>query len=163
MVAVSWVLVCVCICELPPWGAGRPAALSSPRLEFCPLASIFLVCQLRTSRPTTLPHPIMARVSKLSVCGPAASKPRLRDTETAIWPGDAVVSQEVVASSPLLLLRLYFTNPELHLFSLSHFIRGLLYLLFLTHPALSLDHIRPFAFSSLIKVQSVFIHLSSRN
>lgn len=42
-----------------------------------------------------------------------------RDAETVIWPGDAVVSQEVVDSSSLLLTQLFFTNPDLHLFFLS--------------------------------------------
>lgn len=93
------------------------------------------------------PTPSWPRVSKLSVWGP---EPRLRDAETGVWPGDAVS-----ASSPL--MRLFFSNPGLHLFfSLFHFFHGILYLLFLTHPALSPGHIRPLALppSSRYKVSS---------
>lgn len=86
-----------------------------------------------------------------------------KDAGTVIWPGDAAVSHSggggfffFVVDAPLLCQSRF-------VFTVSPFLHGVLYLSLLTHPIVisrPYQAIRP---ASLIKVQSVFIHLSSRN
>lgn len=152
---MCWVL-CMCICGLPPWGVGRPAAESLLGLKFCHLASISLVCRLRTSWPTTPPHPLMARVSKLKA--PFGRK------KPEIWNCGAVVSQAVVASSSLLLMLLFFTNPDLHKFFFFLSLLACCSLSFAPYTSCVISWpYQAICPASFIKVQSVFIHLSSRN
>lgn len=106
----------------------------------------------------------MARVSKLSAWGLAATEPRLRDVETVIWPGDAVVSQEDAASSSSFVYAPLTLQIQSYFFFFSLSFPGLCSLSLAPYPSCVISQpYQAICPPSLIKVQSVFIHLSSRN
>ena len=86
---------CICISD-PPWppGSRQGCRWDQVGLKFCQRASISLVCQPYNSQPLTLPHPLMAWVTRLPEWGLVVREVQLRDSGDSDLACDAAVSQE---------------------------------------------------------------------